>query len=447
MFERFKIKKIDEEEVLILYLNYNYEFGIFDTIKDRSKNLMSLINQYIKQHKIEFHGKKIMLVANGILVTSLFVVPAEFHSEVDGIRLNSLELVEVLIPEEKEVIKEENDILENQNSNETIQEIEQIEEIVMNKPSSSLNSTNNSNPSNFSSSIEQAPIVKEPVIETPTEKPIIEESKENLFETNIGKKITVIRSNGTIIQLALEDYIIGVVAGEMPASFHLEALKAQALASRTYALKKISENKTLTDTIQDQVYIDIDQMKNLWKEDFEFYYNKIKTAVLETQGKTIWYQNRLIDAVYFSTSNGFTEDSVYVWNNAFPYLVSVASPWDVNTREYSKLATKSLETVSQKLGIPMTNETSITILERNASNRVVTIQIGEELFSGIELYHKLGLRSRDFDMWIENDTLYIQTRGWGHGVGMSQYGANGMAKEGYKTEEIIKHYYQGVTIQ
>lgn len=445
MFERFKIKKIDGEEVLILYLNYNYEFGIFDTIKDRSKNLMSLINEYIKQHKIAFHGKKIMLVANGILVTSLFVVPMAFHSEVEGTRLNSLELAEVLIPEEKEVIKEENDIFEN--LNESVQKIEPVEEIVMNELPPSLNSTSNKNPSsnlpNSSSAVEE-PIIGEP--ETP-EEPIIEESKENLFETNIGKKITVIRSNGTIIQLALEDYIIGVVAGEMPASFHIEALKAQALASRTYALKKISENKTLTDTIQDQVYIDIDQMKNLWKEDFEFYYNKIKTAVLETQGKTIWYQNSLIDAVYFSTSNGFTEDSVYVWNNAFPYLVSVASPWDVNTREYSKLTTKSLETVSQKLGIPMTNETSITILERNASNRVVTIQIGEAIFSGIELYHKLGLRSRDFDMWIENDTLYIQTRGWGHGVGMSQYGANGMAKEGYKVEEIIKHYYQGVTIQ
>lgn len=436
MFERYKIKKINKEEVLVLYLNYNYEFGVFDTIKDRSKNLMSFINEYIQKHKIHFQGKKIMLVANGILVTSLVVVPMNLTQDSkEAFHLNPFILAEVLMPEEKIDVVDE---LEDK------KEIDKPIEIVMNDQIVPTVSVNDKRPATSTNAQKRS----NPVVETPiVTEPAIEEPQTNPYENNIGKNITVIRSNGTIINLALEDYIIGVVAGEMPASFHIEALKSQALAARTYALKKMNDNKILTDTIQDQVYIDVDQMKNLWKEDFDYYYNKIKTAVLETQGKAIWYQNNLIDAVYFSTSNGFTENSVSVWNNAFPYLVSVESPWDVNTKEYSKLTTKSLETVSKKLGIPMTNETPIIILERNESNRVVTIQIGEEIFSGIELYQKLGLRSRDFDMWIENDTVYIQTRGWGHGVGMSQYGANGMARQGYQAEDIIKYYYQGVTIQ
>ena len=108
MFERYKIKKIREEEVLILYLNYNYEFGIFDTIQDRSKNLMNLINEYIQKHKIQFHGKKIMLVANGILVTSLLVSPTNLTKETqETFFLNPLTLSEVLIPEEKEAVFDE----------------------------------------------------------------------------------------------------------------------------------------------------------------------------------------------------------------------------------------------------------------------------------------------------------------------------------------------------
>ena len=394
MFERYKIKKINKEEVLVLYLNYNYEFGVFDTIKDRSKNLMSFINEYIQKHKIHFQGKKIMLVANGILVTSLVVVPMNLTQDSkEAFHLNPFILADVLMPEEKIDVVDE---LEDK------KEIDKPIEIVMNDQIVPTVSVNDKRPAT-STNAQKPP---NPVVETPiVTEPAIEEPQTNPYETNIGKNITVIRSNGTIINLALEDYIIGVVAGEMPASFHIEALKSQALAARTYALKKMNDNKILTDTIQDQVYIDVDQMKNLWKTDFDYYYNKIKTAVLETQGKAIWYQNNFIDAVYFSTSNGFTENSVSVWNNAFPYLVSVESPWDVNTKEYSKLTTKSLETVSKKLGIPMTNETPIIILERNESNRVVTIQIGEEIFSGIELYQKLGLRSRDFDMWIENDTV------------------------------------------
>lgn len=470
MFERYEIRKMDREEVLYLYVNHDYEFGILDSVRETGKNLIGEINQYIQDRKIRFRGKKVALVVNGILVTSLLVASNYpdfvFPEKPNG--LPTLSITEVLLPDKKEELPSKE---EQGSDGEEIVDVEDevtenVEnELVMEDTNSSINSNSSTNlnmskPSTDTGTSKPSTGTSSPSISTPNETPVEEStpvvkpeapstptSPEDPYTTGIGIPVTVIRSNGTIIQLALEDYVIGVVAAEMPASFSIEALKAQAVAARTYVLKKIKQNQTVTDTIQDQVYKDVDQLKKEWGNGFTTYYNKVKQAVLDTQGKAIYYHNQLIDAVYFSTSNGRTEDAKEVWGNAFSYLVSVDSPWDVGTREYLKTVVKSRQDVSNRLGIELSEDTPIEVLERSSGNRIVTIKIGTQIFRGVDLYNKLGLRSRDFDMWVEGDSVYFTTRGWGHGVGMSQYGANGMAKAGYRYDQILTHYYQGVTIK
>ena len=269
----------------------------------------------------------------------------------------------------------------------------------------------------------------------------INDKDEKLKET----EVTIYRNNGTIIHLPLEEYLIGVVGAEMPASFPIEALKAQAVVARTYALKKIQEAKKLTDTVSTQSYKDNNELKSLWASSYETYYQKVKMAVEATKGLVLYYQEGLIDAVYHSTSNGKTEDSVYVWGSEIPYLKSVDSSWDKTSSSYFKQISKDFFVVLQLLGVKEEGA-NIEVLSKDISGRVLKVKVGSKTFSGVEFRSLLGLRSTDFDLSIENNKLVITTRGYGHGVGMSQYGASGMAKEGYQYDEILKHYYTGISI-
>ncbi len=258
--------------------------------------------------------------------------------------------------------------------------------------------------------------------------------------------VTIYRSNGSILKIELENYLVGVVAAEMPASFDIEALKAQAVVARTYALKKIEEGVKLTDTTETQCYIDNVKMKSMWKDDYNFYYNKVKEAVSKTAGITIKYQNKYIDALYFSTSNGYTEDASNVWGNDIPYLKSVDSLWDKDVAGYQKQVTISFKDVLKKTGVKLTNESVVKVLKRNESNRVSEVLLGDKVFTGNKLRSLLGLRSSDFDIVVKKDNIVITTKGYGHGVGMSQYGAHMMALKGYNYKNIINHYYTGVSI-
>ena len=240
--------------------------------------------------------------------------------------------------------------------------------------------------------------------------------------------------------------MIGVVAEEMPASFSIEALKAQAIVARTYAIKAISQGRKLTDTTDTQVYKDNNQLKKKWGASYNTYYKKIKKAVDMTKGMVITYKGNLIDATYFSTSNGYTEDAVMVWGNDIPYLKSVESTWDKNTTSYLKNISLTYEEISKKLGFIVNKETEIKITKRNESNRIKEITINNKSYTGIEIRTLLGLRSADFDIDQKENSITFTTRGYGHGVGMSQYGANEMAKKGYSYNKIITHYYQGVKI-
>mgnify|MGYP006071099633 CR=1 FL=1 len=240
----------------------------------------------------------------------------------------------------------------------------------------------------------------------------------------------------------LEDYVIGVVAGEMPASFSMEALKAQAVASRTFAMYKMSINNdyVLSTTINDQVYLTMEAMRNKWGDDFLYYYNRVKDAVLATEGEILTFDGNIASTYYFAISNGYTDDALTVFREDKDYLVSVESPWDKNYRAYSSTYTLSKTSFCSKLGITC-DTINISDVVRANNHYVRSITINETTFTGLEVFNKLSLRSTDFTITVSGDNVSIETLGFGHGVGMSQFGAEGMAADGYTYQDILKYYY------
>ena len=253
-------------------------------------------------------------------------------------------------------------------------------------------------------------------------------------------------STNNIETIPLEEYIVGVLAGEMPIDFDLEALKAQAVASRSYALKRMEYNKDkdydVVDSIMNQVYLDNDYLKKTWGNSYVKNINKLRTAVNKTIDEYLAYDNQVIDALFFSTSNGYTEDSENVFNFTVPYLKSVDSPWDKEvTPSFTTKRDISLTTFYQELNLPYDKNLNIEIEKRSTTNRILLLKINNREFKGTDVYNKLGLRSTDFTIELKGDYVTITTVGYGHGVGMSQYGALGMAKKGYTYDAILKHYY------
>lgn len=259
-------------------------------------------------------------------------------------------------------------------------------------------------------------------------------------------------STDKVEEVPLEEYIVGVLAGEMPIDFELEALKAQAVASRSYVLKRIEYNKDneydVVDSVLNQVYLDDDYLKETWGNNYTIKINKLRTAVNETYNEYMEYDGEIIDALFFSTSNGYTEDSHLVFNLELPYLKSVESSWDQEVSSaFSSKYTYSLQEFYEKLGLEYKDKLEVEILERSNTNRVLKLKINGQEFEGTTLYNKLGLRSTDFEITQVGSNVVFDMKGYGHGVGMSQYGALGMAKQGYTYDEILKHYYTGVTIK
>lgn len=268
------------------------------------------------------------------------------------------------------------------------------------------------------------------------------QTKSNLEkENNIMVQLQI---NDELLTLPLEDYVIGVVAQEMPASFYDEAIKAQAVAARTFALYNLQNNDYLTTGMQ--AYISVEQMQEKWKEEFDYYYNKIKNLVLETRDLVLTYNGDLIKSYYYAMSNGMTEDSLVVFNEDLPYIKEVSSSYDnesLNKFNYELVLSK--EEFCSKLNISC-SKINISSIEKDYSNRVSSLKINNKTFSGIEVRKLLDLRSTDFNIEVA-DNIIITTKGYGHGVGMSQYGANGMAKDNKNFMEILNHYYQNVEIE
>ena len=281
----------------------------------------------------------------------------------------------------------------------------------------------------------------------------IDEKKEIKLEYVFSTIIRVKRNvTGEIEQVPFEEYIVGVLAGEMPIYFEKEALKAQAVAARSYALKRMEYNSgndyDVVDSIMNQVYLDNYYLKEAWGENYIDNINKLREVVNETSGEYLVYDDEVIDAMFFSTSNGYTEDAMMVFNVDLPYLQSVKSAWDEDTSSAFR-TTKSVSANSfyESLGLSYSDILDVKIIKRSSTNRILSLSINAVEFSGRDLYNKLGLRSTDFSLKKEGNNIIINTIGYGHGVGMSQYGALGMAKEGYTYDEILSHYYTGTKIK
>lgn len=397
----------NNEKILNINLDFYLEISSFSF-----NNLKSNIKNKILELAKKLKTKKINILVNGILISTLLLTPT---------KINNTDKNQFIFIN-KDVIKS--------GYNE-----DYFKEKINNSVSDTKTPTTKNNINNT--------ITKNEKITTTTKKQdnIVEEKRESNEKT-----ITVYRSNGSIISLSLDDYLVGVVGAEMPASFNIEALKAQAIVARTYALKTINNNRKLTDTTSTQVYKDNNELKNIWKNDYDKYYNKIKDAVYSTKGLVITYNNELIDAVYHSTSNGNTEDSIYVWNYSVPYLKSVDSEYDKNVSSYKRTIKFTYENISKILDTNIDNNTNF-ILERNESNRVINVKINDISISGTTFRNVLSLRSTDFEIELTDNEVIITTYGYGHGVGMSQYGANEMAKEGYNYKDIINHYYTNIKIE
>ena len=278
--------------------------------------------------------------------------------------------------------------------------------------------------------------------------------KEKLIElVHKDKTIRVLRSKtNKIEEIPFEEYVVGVLAGEMPLYFEEEALKAQAVASRSYALKRIEYNKNKTydvvDNTNNQVYLDNNYLKEAWKTNYTSYINKIRKIVNETSREYLDYNGSVVDAFFFSTSTGKTENAKEIFNISLPYLVSVSSTWDeeVSPVFYDNY-TFTLLDFYQKLNLPYNINLNIEVIDTTSAGRIKSIKINNETFTGSKISSTFNLRSTSFKIEKQGENVQITTTGFGHGVGMSQYGAEGMAKKGYTYDEILKHYYQGVKIK
>ncbi|WP_409343746.1 stage II sporulation protein D [Paenibacillus sp. MBLB4367] len=266
-----------------------------------------------------------------------------------------------------------------------------------------------------------------------------------------------------IDRIPIESYVRGVVAAEMPVEFEAEALKAQALAARTYIVRRILEKDTssvpvkgawVTDTVAHQAYLTDSQLEAQWgAEAYRQNAAKISSAVEETKGLILTYDGKPITATFFSTSNGYTENAEDYWSEAIPYLRSVKSPWDSKlSPRYRETITMPYSEFARKLGIGGSVAASSAVsgsktLETSDGHRIKQIKIGGKLFSGRQVREKLGLNSSQFQFKLKGKDVEITTTGYGHGVGMSQWGANGMAKEGKTAEQIVTYYYTGIQIE
>lgn len=281
----------------------------------------------------------------------------------------------------------------------------------------------------------------------------IKEKKEVKYNLITKTAVRIKRDKKNVIEvLPFEEYIVGVVAGEMPVNFENEALKALAVAARNYAYKKMQANKEkeydLIDTTANQVYLDLETLKNKWNSDYIKNINKIRKSVYETIDEYVYYNDEIIDVFYFSTSNGKTENASYVFKTDKPYLVSVESPWD--EKESSAFKSKKVfeyNDFCDKMGIICSKPLIIKDILKSESNRIVSLNINGVNINAREMYVTLGLRSTDFEIEQKKDKLIFYMKGFGHGVGLSQYGANGMAKEGKTYKEILTHYYKGTEVK
>lgn len=264
------------------------------------------------------------------------------------------------------------------------------------------------------------------------------------------------------VTMPLAEYLPGVVRGEMPAAFEMEALKAQAVAERTYAYYRKNQQRksahpeadVCLDSTCCAAYLSEEAAREKWGSDFAGFEEKIQQAVKETDGQVVLYDDQPIMAVFHSSSAGHTAGSGDVWAGDVPYLVSVTTPeGGADVPNYYSVVTLSpaefktaFSTAYPKADLSGEPSAWFKNMERSAADRVANVTVGGVEVTGTELRQLLGLRSTCFTQEYKDGALIFRVTGYGHGVGMSQYGANVLAKEGKTYQEILQWYYTGVTV-
>ena len=263
--------------------------------------------------------------------------------------------------------------------------------------------------------------------------------------------LTVLNRSGNLQQMTLEDYLLGVVLAEMPASFEPEALKAQAVVARTYTCKRMEGGK------HDAAAVCMDPgccqgfrapADYLDEGGKQTAVDKVRSAVKSTDGQVLHYDGSLIDATYFSCSGGSTEDAVAVWGQDVPYLRAVDSPGEEDAPRFTDSVSFTTSEFAGKLGLSDQGDPAswFGAVRYTEGGGVDTMVIRGKTFTGPRLRSALGLRSTAFSVSVDGKTITVTTRGFGHRVGMSQYGAQAMAREGSSFSEILAHYYTGTEL-
>ena len=281
---------------------------------------------------------------------------------------------------------------------------------------------------------------------------------EDVVDSDIEVTVNI---DGKVETLPLSEYLEGVVAAEMPALFPEEALKAQAVAARTYTMKKLSSPQAkehngaalCSNPAHCKAYEPLSGFASSWEGKTETYTEKIKRAVKDTDGEILLYGGEPISAVFHSTSSGMTENAKDVWGGDAPYLVSVKSEGEeesphyqeereVEPDEFRRVFTEKYPEAK----FDENPENWISDISRSAAGGVKTLSVGKVLVKGSDMRNLFSLKSTNFTLRYEDGKMKFKTKGYGHGVGMSQYGARAMAESGKGYEEILKSYYTGVEL-
>lgn len=310
----------------------------------------------------------------------------------------------------------------------------------------------------FSPLVERAPEPEPqatlPIDRTPTTTPAVQTAR-----WDRGRAVRLSRANGTVEELTMEEYLWGVVAAEMPATFELEALKAQAAAARTYTVSrqmnptKHEDADLCDDPSCCQAYTEPGDAQSRWGLSAAMYTDRIQTAINETDGLGVMYNGQPIQAVFFSSAAGRTVDAVEVWGSAVDYLVGVESPEGTEVPNYRTDVVVSKEEFQSKLQsavsdlkLPDDPAQWLGEVKRNSAGGVASCDIGSATLSGGQMRTLFGLRSTSFSLQYQGGQFVFSVTGHGHGVGMSQYGANAMAKDGATFQDILTWYYSGTQV-
>lgn len=281
---------------------------------------------------------------------------------------------------------------------------------------------------------------------------MVQQPWEETVEEAAPQTMRLLSSDGNLEEMNMETYVSYVLLGEVPGSFEMEALKAQAVVARTVACRAMStggkhgNGAVCTESSCCQAFVTAEEY--IQKGGNRETVDKMEAAAHQTAGQILTYETVPIEATYFSCSGGRTEDAVAVWGTDLPYLRSVESPGEEDAAHYRDEQCFSIEAFQDKLGLRLTGDSTgwIGKTSYTAGGGVDTIQIGGTSFQGKELRSRLGLRSTAFSIDVQNGEIVITTKGFGHRVGMSQYGAEAMALEGKSYQQILEHYYTGTIL-